>query len=122
MEPVPGAPSDNTTLLTELQDFRERGYGGDFIVEAGPGVRCTRCEHRVAATDLDLDALRRLEGASDPDDMVALLALTCPDCGSKGTALVHYGPNATQIEDELLLHVEEPAHDDVAGTPEKPER
>lgn len=120
MDPVPGVPSDNTTLVSELQDFRDRGYGADFLIEDGPAVLCRQCDHRIPASDLDLDALRRLEGASDPDDMVALMALTCPSCGTKGTAVVHYGPNATESEDELLLAVEEPAGDDVEGTPERP--
>jgi hypothetical protein len=102
MKPEYGAPSDNTTLITELEGLRSQGYDGDFVTEAGPGLRCRACEHVIPAEDLHLDALRRLEGASDPADMVAILALRCPSCGAKGAAVVSFGPTATEDEDELL--------------------
>lgn len=100
--PTHGAPSDNTTILEELERFRAEGYVEDFLVRPGALLQCRRCQHTTAAGALELDALRRLEGASDPDDMSAVLALECQDCGAKGTALVAYGPTATEDEDELL--------------------
>ena len=102
-DPEYGAPSDNTTVVAELERFRADGYDGDFLVEAGPALRCRTCDQVTPAADLELDALRRLEGASDPADMAAILALQCPSCGAKGTAMVHYGPGATEEDDALLL-------------------
>lgn len=102
MNPEHGAPSDNTTVVAELERLRTDGYGGEFLLEAGPALRCRSCDHLTPAGELELDALRRMEGASDPADMAAILALTCASCGSKGTAMVHYGPGATEDEDELL--------------------
>ena len=118
MEPERGAPSDNTTVVAELERLRGDGYGEDFYIEPGPAVRCRSCGTTIPAADLELDALRRLEGASDPADMVAILALTCSSCGAKGTALVHYGPGATEEEDELLLAL--PDADRDGGTAEYP--
>lgn len=108
MDPVPGAPSDNTTLVGELAGFREQGFDGDFYAEDGPVLRCGHCDHRMAIDDIDLEQLRRLEGASDPADMVAILALTCTACDHRGTAVVAYGPTASQAEDELLRQLDEP--------------
>lgn len=102
MDPIEGAPSDNTTIVGVLAQFREDGYGADFMVESGPALRCRECDHVIPVEELELDALRRIEGASDPDDMAAVLAVRCPSCGTKGTALVAYGPTASEDEDELL--------------------
>ena len=102
MDPVEGAPSDNTTIVGLLAQFREDGYGGDFMVQSGPSLRCRECDHEIPVAELELDAMRRVEGASDPDDMGAVLAVSCPSCGTKGTALVSYGPTASEDEDEFV--------------------
>jgi hypothetical protein len=36
-----------------------------------------------------------LEGASDPDDMMTVIAARCPHCGVAGTLVLGYGPNAS---------------------------
>ena len=41
---------------------------------------------------------RRLEGASDPDDMISVVAVTCPRCGTGGTLVLKYGPTAPENE------------------------
>ena len=114
MEPVEGAPSDNTTIVGVLQQFRDDGYASDFMSEAGPALRCRECDHVIPVDQLELDALRRIEGASDPADMAAILALQCPSCGAKGTSLVSYGPTASETEDELLRQL--PDSDREGGT------
>ena len=40
--------------------------------------------------------LRRLEGASDPDDMLAVVAVECANCGLRGSLVLNYGPTATE--------------------------
>ncbi len=117
MRPEGGVPSDNTTLVTELEQFRADGYDGDFLIESGPALRCRACDHRIDPAQTDLDALRRLEGASDAADMVAILALECPHCGAKGTAVAAYGPMASADEDDLLRVL--PDDLDAGGTPEQ---
>ena len=108
MDPVPGAPSDNTTAVAEIDDLREQGYGADFVVGEGGVVRCTKCRHEERPEDVEVDVFRRLEGASDPDDMSAILAMTCRECGTKGIAMVGYGPRASADEGDLLLAVDTP--------------
>jgi hypothetical protein len=116
--PGPGAaaraPSDRTTLLEVLASYEAEGYTADFGVTEDGRIRCGVCHHEVEPEGLDLTSLRRLEGASDPDDMQAVLALACPDCGARGTAVVHYGPDAGPGETRVLLAVA----DERAGGPD----
>ena len=108
MEPIPGAPSDNTTAVSEIDDLRAQGYGADLAVREGGVVCCRACDHCMEPEQLVVDVFRRLEGASDPDDMSAILALSCRDCGTKGLVMVAYGPNASADEGELLRRVKVP--------------
>jgi hypothetical protein len=50
--------------------------------------------------------MRRLEGASDPADMLAVFALTCPRCGTAGTLTLNYGPETTPGEVTVLQALE----------------
>ena len=51
--------------------------------------------------------LRRLEGASDPDDMLAVVGLACPHCSAQGTAVLGYGPEAAAVDAEVLERLED---------------
>lgn len=115
MDPIPGAPSDNTTATAEIEDLRQQGYKADFGVGEGGVVRCTQCRHEEQPGDVDVDVFRRLEGASDPDDMSAILAMTCRECGTKGIVMVGYGPNASPDEGDLLLAVDTPEDEGTRG-------
>ena len=88
-----------------LEQLEEALYTADFGVTEEGRIRCGVCHHEVDPEGLDLTSLRRLEGASDPDDMQAVLALACPDCGARGTAVVHYGPDVGIGEARVLLAV-----------------
>ena len=74
------------TLMEVLAELTERSFGADMFVTEDARVRCGTCHQDTAAPDLDLDRLVRLEGASDPADMAAVLGLTCRHCGTKGSA------------------------------------
>ncbi len=54
-----------------------------------------------------MHALRRTEGASDPADMLAVVALCCPACDTRGTAVLNYGPEATVDDAEVLVGLED---------------
>ena len=105
--PVPGAPSDNTTLVTLLAALAEAGYTGDLFVTAEGRLRCGSCHQDVDPAGLQLDELRRIEGASDPADMAAVLGITCSHCGAKGTAVVRYGPEAGPQDAAVLLALDD---------------
>jgi hypothetical protein len=98
----PGVPSDNTTLSEVLDEFLRSGFAGDVRVSDDGRLCCGVCGYCAAATEVALQEIRRLEGASDPADMVAVLAMTCPACKSDGVAVASYGPEASPGEALVL--------------------
>jgi len=101
-----GVPSDNTTLLAVLGAFEAEGFTGDLMVTDDGDVRCAACRREAPPEDFEVGRCRRMEGASDPDDMLAVLGLVCPECGAKGTVITHYGPTASPGEAAVLLAIE----------------
>jgi hypothetical protein len=104
--PIAGVPSDNTTLLAVLDVFRGEGFTADLMVTDDSGIRCATCRHEAPPEEYDVGTCRRMEGASDPDDMLAVLGLVCPGCQAKGTLITHYGPTASPAEADALLSIE----------------
>jgi hypothetical protein len=96
-------PSDNTTLADVLASYDRAGYSSQFGVEDNGDLHCFTCGASYGAKEAELQSLRRLEGASDPADMLAVLALRCGKCEAQGTAVVHYGPEVEPGESVLLL-------------------
>ena len=96
---VAGAPSDNTTLVVVLADARAAGFVADFrpVGESG-AVRCSSCRSESAAGAFHDLAERRLEGASDPDDMLLLVTGRCPACDAAGVMTLSYGPAAGESD------------------------
>ena len=94
-------PSDNTTLTAVLASYASAGFDGEFGVD-GDVVRCHTCEATSSPAELQVHSLRRLEGASDPADMSAVLATSCPRCGQQGTIVVMFGPESSPAEVDLL--------------------
>lgn len=105
--PMPGTPTGASTILEALDWLTEQGYGGNLFVVEGGLVRCGACRHDTPAAQLDLAHLIRLEGASDPAEMAAVLGLRCHQCGATGAAVVRYGPEASPDEAEVLRAVED---------------
>lgn len=95
------------TILEVLSDFEAQGFTGQFVPREGAQVECVACHERHPADETVLRSLERLEGTSDPDDMVAVVALECPHCGAKGTAVLSYGPESDLIDAEVLMSFED---------------
>jgi hypothetical protein len=106
---IAGVPSDNTTLLELLDELAAKGYGGSMWVTESGKVRCGGCQAEFEPAELIVRELRRMEGASDPDDMLAVVGLECPVCGMKGTIVLHFGPEASAEEMEALTHFQRKA-------------
>ncbi len=102
---IPGVPSDNTTLIEVLDAFRDAGFDGTMWVAADGKLKCDRCDTELDPESVTVHAVRRLEGASDPDDMMAVVAVECPQCGRKATFVVHFGPEASFEEQEAFAHL-----------------
>ena len=99
---LPGAPSDNTTLTAVIAELDDEGYTASFGARDGGRLHCSSCGQESGAGEFDVDVVRRLEGASDPDAQTLLAATTCPTCGARGTAVFGYGPEASEV-DALVL-------------------
>jgi hypothetical protein len=98
------------TLVDVLAAMADQGYAGDLTALEGAEVRCGSCHETWSADHLDADGASRVEGASDPGDMAIVIPGTCPSCGTKGTVVVRFGPEAGPADVDLLHAVErEPA-------------
>jgi len=99
----PGAaPSDNTTMSAVLADLDGDGWTGQLVALEGGDVRCRSCGEASPAADLEVAVERRLEGASDPDDMALVVAAPCPACAVRSTIVLGFGPNASGADADVV--------------------
>lgn len=102
-QPVTGAPSDNTTLINVLASLEQQGFSTQLIPAENASVQCGACNKTSAASEFDVSVTRRLEGASDPDDMLTVVGARCPRCERSGALILGYGPSAS--EDDAAISV-----------------
>jgi hypothetical protein len=103
VDELDGVARDAETLLDVLGRFTQLGWSSQFAARAGGCVECESCRTSTAAGDVPVLELRRLEGASDPDDMLAVVAVECANCGLRGSLVLNYGPTATEEDAAVLL-------------------
>ena len=96
---------DPSGLVEIIAELESQGFTSEMTALEGGEVRCGSCGRSAEATTWDLSALRRTEGASDPGDMAAVLAVTCPNCATKGTLTLRYGPEASAADADVLTAV-----------------
>src|SRR5439155_18865950 len=84
--------SDARSLSEILAMYEAEGFTAQFGARPGGRIVCFSCRYEGPATDFELVSLARTEGASDPDDMLAVAALRCAKCGADGTLVMGYGP------------------------------
>lgn len=113
---VPAQPSDNTTITEVLEDYAGSGYSSTFWAEADGNVRCDACQSVQPSRTMAMHSMRRLEGASDPADMAAVVATSCPVCGAEGTMVLSYGPSASEFDADVLLAISD--RREVPGLPQ----
>jgi hypothetical protein len=106
MEYVPGEGEDET-ILDVLGELESQGFAGQFMPREGGQVECLTCHRLSPADETVFRHLRRLEGASDPADMLAVVGLACPHCNAQGTAVLGYGPEAADLDTEVLALLED---------------
>jgi hypothetical protein len=90
------------SLLGILAAFRDDGFTSDFHARPGGIVECGQCHSPHPANTLELHRLERLEGDSDPSEMLAVCAVACPSCGIRGTLVLTFGPESTREDDDVL--------------------
>lgn len=106
-----GAPSDNTTLSAVVAGFADEGYPTHFVPRPGGRLQCANCDAESEAAAYTVATVRRLEGASDPDDMVSVVAAACPSCGARGVAVLGYGPTASDTDNDVSMALTVPSND-----------
>jgi hypothetical protein len=96
---------DSSSMFELIRDLESDGYTADMIPDDGR-VRCRECDEASPPGEFEATGLRRSEGASDPDDMVAVVGLTCPRCGAKGVFVGHYGAEAAPEDADVLRQLD----------------
>ena len=99
---VDSEPPDDSTLGEIMAAFEAEGYRGQMAARPDGHVLCVSCHTESEASEMEVVALRRTEGVSDPADMLAVAALVCPVCNTQGTLVVGYGPEAGPDDHEVL--------------------
>ncbi len=98
-------PPYGATLSEILATLEAQGFTGQMASRPGGMIICFTCRQESPAAGYELHSQRRTEGASDPDDMLAIVALTCPACGARGTAVLGYGPESDDNDAEVLARL-----------------
>jgi hypothetical protein len=108
-QPPLGVPSDYETASGVLRNLAEVGVAEQFAPGATAGtLRCSACGSESAAQRFELLDERRLEGASDPDDMVLIVAARCPVCAAQGAVVLGYGPEASPEDSDVVRALRRP--------------
>lgn len=111
MPTTPDNATDATSMSEVLAQYEAEGWTGQFAAAEDAQVVCFTCHQRSPANEVPLRALFRTEGASDPDDMTAVAAVTCPKCHTKGTLVLHFGATAPVEHDDVLRALEDVRQD-----------
>ncbi len=103
------AATEGAPNLAEIIGLLEAdGYTGQMAARSGGRLLCFTCRTESDASGVEVEALRRMEGASDPDDMLAVVGLACPQCRTRATVVLGYGPEAGEDDAEVLLALAPP--------------
>lgn len=94
------------TLIDLLNAANAAGFTGQMIAVEGGNVRCVECDDTTPASDLDVMHSHRLEGASDAADLMLVAWAACPRCGTAGTLVLGYGPNASKEDADVLADLD----------------
>jgi hypothetical protein len=94
------------SLAEILAMYEGEGFTAQFGTRAGGRIVCFSDHFEAPAEEFELVSLSRTEGASDPDDMLAVAALRCPQCKCQGTLILNYGPEATEDDVDVLQRLE----------------
>lgn len=109
------SPMGGESTITEvLEGYAQGGFASSFIVTDDCALECDECGTASEPDRFQMSSLRRLEGMSDPADMVAVVAITCPVCGARGTSILGFGPTATEQDAGVLSGLRDHRADDAA--------
>ena len=102
-----GAPSDNTTLQAVLAAYAAEGFADSYDIDDDGRLTHRPSGEAEELDDLEVVQFRRLEGASDPADMMLVVAVRSRQGGRQGVVITPYGPNASAGEADVLARWQE---------------
>jgi len=100
---TPARVPTDTALIDVTTDLDASRGDAQFGALEGGSVRCFTCHQSFDADTVDASSLTRLEGASDPADMVAVVPVVCPNCSASGSMVLHFGAQASAEEADVLV-------------------
>ena len=112
--------TDEPTLTEVLASYESAGFDAQLAATDDGLVHCYSCGDNAAPSQVELHSLRRLEGASDPADMLAVAAVTCSSCGVRGVLVLNFGPDTTPGESDVLIGLEDRRDDEVLPSSQTP--
>lgn len=95
------------TIVQIVAEYAEAGFSADAFVTEDGRLLCGSCGATSEPGGVEVHSIRRLEGHSDPADMSGVLALVCPACGARATAVLRFGPEADAGEQAIWLHTQD---------------
>jgi len=112
---TPAAPKGASQLIDVLQLAEANGFAAEFEVAADAsgheGLWCPNCEVESSASSFARAWSLRLEGASDPADMLHVSAIRCPNCCTGGVFITPFGPAASERQASVLRALPEAERD-----------
>ena len=88
------------TLVERMQQLRAEGWAEELSV-SDLGLRCDDCDCWTTPDEVEVDAMYRFEGESDPGDESILFAISLP-CGHRGMLPASYGKDTPQDVADVL--------------------
>ncbi|MCD9622869.1 hypothetical protein [Rhabdothermincola salaria] len=107
-DPVNPVDRRPTNVASDLPGDREH----QFRAELGGFIRCLTCDSRVPASEATAEGDNRTEGASDPDDMLLVVEVSCDNCGAKGSMNLGFGPTASPEDLDTVAALSAEDHPD----------
>lgn len=101
-KPDASAPPAGKSMGEVEAELSAGGFDGQFQALTEGRLRCLTCRSVFSVEGHRAQDTRRVEGASDPDDMAIIIPLVCPVCATPGTLTAHYGPGASEEEASVL--------------------
>lgn len=105
-DPDPAVEAADAPVTSVLDRFAEAGWSANSLVRDGGRVECGACGEEQAAGDVDVEAVHRIEGASDPDDLQMVVGVRCQGCSEGGALVLGYGPNASEEDAEVYSAID----------------
>lgn len=102
------------SLRDVLNVARRHGIDTDMSPTPDGMIRCGRCDSINRPDDVTRDWIHRLEGTTDPDELLSASAVRCPQCGGAGVLVLPFGPLADEVEARIARSLPAPLQADMA--------